>query len=249
MVQGATENCEFEHQVFEKALENGPLAVAARFEPCQPCLVLSTGGSTGLPKSILHCSETLMYAVEHFATATDFTERDVHVAMMPYGHAAGSVFEIYMPLLRGASILTLAKWQVESVASAIEAYGGTYFITMGAHGFDLLTLDEAGRAKLSSVRLVTSGAGPDALFEQGERELGFEIVRVYGCSECPGHAIGRPGDTPDTRLRHDGVPFDGMEFRIVDSVGEPVAIGEAGEYQCRGPNLFMGYARQFLGYR
>jgi acyl-coenzyme A synthetase/AMP-(fatty) acid ligase len=227
----------------EDAAATGPLADKVPHDPCQPCLVLSTGGTTGHPKSILHCSETLVYAVRHFALACDFTERDVHVAFAPYGHAGGSVFEIYMPLLVGASILPLNRWRPQPVAEAIHRWGGTFFITMGTHIFDLLSLGRDGRSLLEPVRLVTSGAGPDSLFEQGEEKLGFPIVRVYGCGECPGHAIGRLDDPPEIRLRQDGIPFPGLETRIVDTVtGEPVADGAPGEYQVRGPNLFMGYA-------
>jgi acyl-coenzyme A synthetase/AMP-(fatty) acid ligase len=244
MLQGESDP-DGSRSTLESAAVSGPLAAKARPEPCQPCLVLSTGGTTGRPKSILHCSEALVYAARQFAAATDFTEDDVHVAFAPYGHAGGSVFEVYMPLLKGASILPLARWKAEPVAQAIERYGGTYFITMGTHIFDLLGLGPAAKPLLRSVRLATTGAGPDSLFEEGERELGFKLVRVYGCSECPGHAIGRLDDPPEVRLRQDGIPFPGIEHRIVDSQsGEPVFDGTPGEYQCRGPNLFMGYAGQ-----
>jgi len=228
----------------EEAVRTGPLLDTVRPAPCQPSLVLSTGGTTGKPKSIVHCSETLVYAAKHFGAATGYTESDVHVAFAPYGHAGGSVFEVYMPLLYGASILPIARWRPQPVAEAIERWGGTYFITMGTHIYDLLTLEPEMRSCLRSVRVVTSGAGPDSLFEEGERKLGFPIVRVYGCSECPGHAIGRLDDPPEVRLRQDGVPFPGLEHRIIDPSGNPVAEGHAGEYQCRGPNLFMGYAGQ-----
>jgi cyclohexanecarboxylate-CoA ligase len=226
----------------EAAAASGPLAEPSAHGPCQPSLVLSTGGTTGRPKSILHCPEALVYAARHFAAATGFTERDVHVAFAPYGHAGGSVFEIYMPLLHGASILPVGRWRAAPVAEAIERWGGTYLITMGTHIFDLLALGPDARRQLRSVRLATSGAGASALFEDGERELGFPIVRVYGCSECPGHAIGRRADPPEIRLRQDGIPFPGIEYRRVDLVsGQPAADGQPGEYQCRGPNLFMGY--------
>jgi acyl-coenzyme A synthetase/AMP-(fatty) acid ligase len=149
-----------------------------------------------------------------------------------------------MPLLYGAAILPVGHWQPELVAEAIERWGGTTFITMGTHIFDLLTLGKDKRSCLRSLRVVTTGAGPDSLFVEGERELGVPLVRVYGCSECPGHAIGRLNDPPEVRLYQDGVPFPGVQYRIVDATGAPVADGEIGEYQCRGPNLFMGYAGQ-----
>lgn len=228
----------------EDAATSGPAINTERPTPCQPCLVLSTGGTTGKPKSIIHCAETLVYAARRFGADIGYLESDVQVAFAPPGHAGGSVFEKYMPLLHGAAILPVGHWRAEVVAQAIERWGGTTFITMGTHIFDLLTLDKDMRSCLRSLRVVTTGAGADSLFVEGERELGVPLVRVYGCSECPGHAIGRLDDPPEVRLYQDGVPFPGVQYRIVDANGEPVPDGGLGEYQCRGPNLFMGYAGQ-----
>jgi acyl-coenzyme A synthetase/AMP-(fatty) acid ligase len=244
MVQGEGPQSEAFSSKLEQAVLDGPPIDSVRPAPCQPCLVLSTGGTTGTPKSIVHCTEALVYAARQFGAATAYSERDVQVAFAPYGHAGGSVFDVYMPLLFGASILPIGRWRAEPVSEAIERWGGTYFITMGTHIYDLLGLEPRLRARLRSVRVVTSGAGPDSLFEDGERKLGFPIVRVYGCSECPGHAIGRLTDPAAVRLRQDGVPFPGLEYRILDPSGAPAPHGRAGEYQCRAPNLFMGYAGQ-----
>jgi acyl-coenzyme A synthetase/AMP-(fatty) acid ligase len=244
MVSGEGPELETISLRLEQAVLDGPLVDSVRPAPCQPCLVLSTGGTTGKPKSIVHCTEALVYAARQFGEMSGYSERDVQVAFAPYGHAGGSVFDVYTPLLFGASILPISRWRAEPVSEAIERWGGTFFITMGTHIYDLLGLEPELRTRLRSVRVVTSGAGPDSLFEDGERELGFPIVRVYGCSECPGHAIGRLADPASVRLRQDGVPFPGLEYRILDPSGAPAPAGRAGEYQCRAPNLFMGYAGQ-----
>jgi acyl-coenzyme A synthetase/AMP-(fatty) acid ligase len=207
------------------------------------CLILSTGGTTGVPKSIVHSSETLVYAARRYGAAIGFSEADVQVAIAPYGHAGGSVFEMYMPLLYGASVLPIPRWRPQEVAETIERYGGTFFIAMGTHVYDLLALEPDAGPRLGSVRLVTTGAGPDELFVNADREL-FKVLRVYGCSEAPGHALGRLDDPPEIRLHQDGIPFAGMQWRIVDTDGNPVAPGTIGEYQCRGPNMFMGYYGQ-----
>jgi acyl-coenzyme A synthetase/AMP-(fatty) acid ligase len=167
----------------EQAVLEGEPIDSVRPQPCQPCLVLSTGGTTGRPKSILHCTETVVYAARRFGDALAYSERDVQVAFAPYGHAGGSVFDVYMPLLFGAAILPIGRWRAEPVTEAIERWGGTCFITMGTHIFDLLGLDASLRSRLRSLRVVTTGAGPNSLFEEGERELGVPMVRVYGCSE------------------------------------------------------------------
>jgi cyclohexanecarboxylate-CoA ligase len=225
------------------AIAGGRVADPIEHDPGHPCLILSTGGTTGLPKSIVHSSETLVYAARNFGAAVGYTEADVHVAIAPYGHAGGSVFEMYMPLLHGASILPIARWQPREVAETIERYGGTFFIAMGTHLYDLLALDPSPAPQLRSMRLVSTGAGPDELFVDADREL-FRVARVYGCSEACGHALGRIDDPPEVRLHQDGIPFAGMEWRIVDPAGNPVPPGTIGEYQCRGPNMFMGYYGQ-----
>jgi cyclohexanecarboxylate-CoA ligase len=229
----------------EAAAASGPATDPTELDPGAPCLVLSSGGTTGQPKSIIHCSNGLVYAARCFGRATDYSESDVQVAFAPYGHAGGSVFDVYMPFIFGASILPLGRWQALSVAEAIERWGGTYYITMGTHVFDMLGLDPSADRLFRSVRLITSGAGPDELYENGEKRFGFPIVRVYGCSETPGLAIGRPSDPGEVRWHRDGVPFPGLAYRLVDvDSGEPVAKGKAGEFQVQGPNLFMGYFGQ-----
>jgi acyl-CoA synthetase (AMP-forming)/AMP-acid ligase II len=225
------------------AIASGRLADPVEHDPGHPCLILSTGGTTGMPKSIVHSSETLVYSARNFGAAVGYSDADVHVAFAPYGHAGGSVFEMYMPLLHGASILPIARWKPRDVVDAIERHGGTFFIAMGTHLYDLLALEPSPGPQLRSMRLVSTGAGPDELFVGAEREL-FPVARVYGCSEACGHALGRVDDPPEVRLHQDGIPFAGMDWRIVDTAGNPVPAGTIGEYQCRGPNMFMGYHGQ-----
>jgi cyclohexanecarboxylate-CoA ligase len=229
---------------FDVCATSGPLMEQRDPDPGRPSLVISTGGTTGRPKSVLQSENALVYAARSFAAATEFTEADVHVAFGPYGHASGSVFEVYMPLVHGASMLPISRWRALPVAEAIARWGGTYCITVGTHMFDLLGLEPGTEPLLRSLRLVTSGAGPDHLFEDAERRFGFPVVRVFGLSECLGHAIGRAGDAPEIRLHRDGVPFAGVEHRVLDPLGAPVPLGTPGEYFCRAPSLFMGYFGQ-----
>ena len=226
-----------------EAIAHGPAIDPVEQDPGRPCLVLATGGTTGMPKSVMHSSETLVYAARHFGRAVGFGPDDVHVAIAPYGHAGGSVFEMYMPMLHGAAVLPIARWKPREVADAIERYGGTFFIAMGTHVYDLLALEPSAAPQLRSIRCIATGAGPQDIFVRCDREL-MPVVRVYGLSECAGHALGRLEDPADVRVRQDGVPFAGMDWRIVDPQGDPVPPGTVGEYQCRGPNLFMGYYGQ-----
>jgi acyl-CoA synthetase (AMP-forming)/AMP-acid ligase II len=229
----------------EAAAASGAELEQRAWDPGRASLVLSTGGTTGRPKSVVLCENALVWAAREMAVACGLTERDVHVAFGPYGHASGSLFEVYMPLLLGASVLPIARWRPLPVAETIAEYGGTYCITVGTHMFDLLELEAGTEPLLASMRLILSGAGPDHLYEGVERRFGVPIVRCYGLSECMGHAVSPLRDPPELRLRFDGVVFPGVESRIVDpETGEPVAPGIVGEYVCRAPSFFMGYLGQ-----
>ena len=231
-------------RTLEQSALSGPLMEQRDPDPGRVSLAISTGGTTGRPKSVLHCENSMIYASRRFAAATDFTQSDVLVAFGPYGHASGSVLEVVMPLLCGASILPNRRWKALPVAEAIARYGGTFCITVGTHMFDLLALEPESDGMLRSLRLVTSGAGPDQLFVDAERRFGFPIVRVFGLSECVGHAVGRPSDPAELRLHRDGVPFEGVDWMVRDAAGAPAPLGAAGEYLCRSPSLFMGYFGQ-----
>jgi acyl-CoA synthetase (AMP-forming)/AMP-acid ligase II len=232
-------------QTLEDACRSGPEIDQRARDPGRPALALSTGGSTGIPKSVVHCEQTLLYAARRFGQGTEFSGADVYVAFGPYGHASGSLFDVHMPLLFGAPIIPNARWKAQGVAEAIARWGGTYCITVGTHVFDLLALKPDSDPLLRSMRLVVSGAGPDHLFEDAERRFGFRVVRDYGLSECLGHAPGRPSDAAHVRLHQDGVAFPGTEYRISDpQTGAAMPRGKPGEYVVRGPSMFMGYFGQ-----
>jgi acyl-coenzyme A synthetase/AMP-(fatty) acid ligase len=233
-----------DHPTLETLAVEGPAANPVAVHPTAPSLVLATGGTTGTPKSILHCADSMIYAARNFAKAVEYTEDDVTVAFAPYGHAGGSIFDIYLPLIHGAKVLPLSRWRATEVAPLIARWKGTFFVTMGTHVYDLMQLPESDDHLLDSVRVITSGAGPDTLFEAAQKRYGFTIVRAYGCGEAPGHAIGRPSDPVELRVFKDGVPFDGIVTRVTGPDGGEVPNGVVGNYECRGPNLFMGYVGQ-----
>lgn len=231
--------------MLEQAAIDGPHCRPRAADPGRPSLVLSTGGTTGRPKSVVHCDNTLLYAAREYARATEFTDRDVVVAFGPYGHATGSVFEMFMPLIHGAPIQPNPRWRAPAIAQAVARWGGTFCITVGTHMYDLLALPPRADSQLESMRVVASGAGAPHLFADAERRFGFKVVRGYGLSECLGHARSRPSDPPEQRLRDEGTPYPGVECRLVDSEsGDQVSRGVAGEYLCRAPSLFMGYHGQ-----
>jgi acyl-CoA synthetase (AMP-forming)/AMP-acid ligase II len=98
---------------------------------------------------------------------------------------------------------------------------------------------------MSSLRLSVTGAAavPVEMINRMRAELGFEtIVTGYGLTECTGIAtMCRHDDDPITISTTSGRAIPGIEVRVVDESGAPVATGEPGEVVVRGYNVMRGF--------
>jgi long-chain acyl-CoA synthetase len=97
---------------------------------------------------------------------------------------------------------------------------------------------------LSSLESVTSGAAPLPMevLRQWEQRTGSVVLEGYGCTESTaGMTVNRRGDRKPGSV---GLPFPGVEVRVVDERDEEVPRGETGEVVCRGDNVMTGYWRQ-----
>jgi acyl-CoA synthetase (AMP-forming)/AMP-acid ligase II len=212
------------------------------FEPAEvtqtdtgaPFLLLSTGGTTGPSKVVMHSENAAVYAARQYAEKCELSPGDRVLSTGPFGHASGTVFTLYAPIIAGASVLPVARWDPRQTSGAVAAHGVTWGLASGTHIYDLLQLDDEHVEMWSSVRGLSAGSGSDERYAAAERRFGFRVHRMYGLTECLGHAI-MPADAPDeVRMLRDGRPFDGVECFIEGD-------GDQGEYLVRGPSLMLGY--------
>jgi benzoate-CoA ligase len=97
-----------------------------------------------------------------------------------------------------------------------------------------------GRERLA-LRLCGSAGEPlpPPLANSWQEKTGVEILDGLGSTEMLQTFLSnRPGDV---RYGTTGKPVPGFELRIVDDEGNPVAQGELGELQVRGPTGAAGY--------
>ncbi|XVQ11050.1 class I adenylate-forming enzyme family protein [Spirillospora sp. CA-255316] len=209
-------------------------AEVGRTDPGAPFLLLSTGGTTGPSKVVMHSENAAVYAAAQYAERCGLTSRDVILSTGPFGHASGTVFTLYAPIIAGASVLPAARWEPRATSRAVDRHAVTWCLLSGTHIYDMLELDDEHVALWSSVRGLSAGSGSDERYAAAERRFGIRIRRMYGLTECMGHAV-MPVDAPqDVRMARDGLPFDGVECFIEGG-------GDTGEYLVRGPSLMLGY--------
>jgi len=105
----------------------------------------------------------------------------------------------------------------------------------------LLKDDRLNRDTTKHMRLFVSGSAPllAETHREWEQRTGHALLERYGMTETnmntsnPYRGARIPGSV--------GLPLPGVELRIADSDGNPVASGEIGMIEIRGPNVFQGY--------
>ncbi len=67
------------------------------------------------------------------------------------------------------------------------------------------------------------------------------VAQLWGMTEMQAGIFTRPGDNVELAATTAGRPAPGVEVRLLDDDGSPVAAGELGEFQVRGCSVFTRY--------
>jgi acyl-CoA synthetase len=207
----------------------------------EPCLVLFTSGTTSKAKAAVHSSRTLLAETRQLADAWALGWEDVAYMAAPLQHITGVLNAMTIPLLVGACAVLAERWDPEQAVSDMTRHRVTY--SAGATVF-LQELTDAARCagvQLPLRNFACGGAAvPRAVMECSE-EQGIPASRVYGMTELPTVTVMNRGYPFDLRADTDGAIAPGVQVRVVETDGKPLAAGSAGELLVRGPEQMLGY--------
>ncbi|MFK4091321.1 acyl-CoA synthetase [Streptomyces anthocyanicus] len=211
-----------------------------------PTLVVYTSGTTGPPKGAVIPRRALATTLDALADAWQWTGEDVLVQGLPLFHVHGLVLGILGPLRRGGSVRHLGRFSTEGAARELND-GATMLFgvpTMYHRIAETLPADPELAKALAGARLLVSGSAalPVHDHERIAAATGRRVIERYGMTETLMNTSVRADGEP--RAGTVGVPLPGVELRLVEEDGTPIAAldGESvGEIQVRGPNLFTEY--------
>ncbi|MFI6464630.1 acyl-CoA synthetase [Streptomyces sp. NPDC050528] len=211
-----------------------------------PALVVYTSGTTGPPKGAVIPRRAIAATLDALADAWEWTGDDVLVHGLPLFHVHGLVLGILGPLRRGGSVRHLGRFSTEGVARELND-GATMMFgvpTMYHRIAETLPDDPELVKSLGRARLLVSGSAalPVHDHERITSATGRRVIERYGMTETLMNTSVRADGEP--RAGTVGVPLPGVELRLVEEDGTPLALydGESvGEIQVRGPNLFTEY--------
>lgn len=214
-------------------------------DPDDVTIIMSTSGTTGTPKLVLHTHRgTVGGTLQAIAAAMGIDSRDVLFAPSPLAHASGLQYGVRLAVALGTTLLLLDRWEAERGADLIERYQATWALGATPFLYDLSKLSDEARGRLGSLRVFACGGAPipPSIAQAAKEALpNVRICPVWGMSETGMVTVVRPGDPEEKILSSDGRVAAGWELRIQTVDDQNAAPHELGEIQVRGAALFHGY--------
>ncbi len=204
--------------------------------------ILYTSGTTGRSKGAMLSHDNLLSNAATLRDHWRFTSADKLIHALPIFHTHGLFVASNVTLLSGASMFFLSKFDADEALRLMQ----TATALMGVPTFYVRLVQHPGltREATAKMRLFVSGSAP--LLSETHRSFsektGHAILERYGMTETNMNTS-NPYDG-DRIAGTVGFPLPGVSVRVTDpDSGTPVADGETGMIEVKGPNVFKGYWR------
>nr|WP_233213554.1 o-succinylbenzoate--CoA ligase [Mycobacterium sp. QGD 101] len=168
-------------------------------------VVVSTSGTTGVPKGAMLTASALTASAE--ATHARLGGPGQWMLALPAYHVAGLQVLVRSVIGGTVPVAMPAGFDAAALVSAVSSMGsGRRYASLVAAQLAKVLVDEAATAALAGLDAVLIGGGPmPAGLAEKAAAAGISVVRTYGMSETAGGCV------------YDGVPLDGVRVRIDDS--------------------------------
>ena len=207
--------------------------------------VLFTSGTTGNPKGAMLTHSATVRAYDAWSTVVGLRAGDRYLVVNPFFHSFGLNAGIVASLVKGATIIPHAVFDVDAVMKRAAEEQVSMLPGPPTIYQSILDHPHVAEFDMSSLRLAVTGAAPVPveLIRRMRAELGFEtIVTGYGLTEATGIAtMCRHDDDPETISTTSGRAIPDVEVRIINDEGAEVPRGEPGEVVVRGYNIMRGF--------
>jgi acyl-CoA synthetase (AMP-forming)/AMP-acid ligase II len=218
----------------------------AEVGPADELVVVSTSGTTALPKSVVHTHGSLVRHAYILARHRGVRSTDRIYSPMPFFWVGGLTMVVLQALSTGAAILAQDVFEAGSTLALLERERATFISCWAQASQAMADHPDFTKRDLSSVR---GGTLLEAL-PVDRRTSDLELMpNLLGMTETGGpHTMVEVPDTPlPPELRGSfGIPLPGVvQHRIVDSAsGVEATPGQEGDIQVRGLILMNGIYKQ-----
>ncbi len=205
-----------------------------------PCNIIYSSGTTGLPKGIVHTQAIRATYCTTFASA--FRMRPESVVM----HAGSLVFNgglvtFFPSFFLGCRYVLLPKFDATTFIETVVRERVTHVMTVPSQLTAILDSPACTREALASLEMLCSVGAP--LHREHKERLRAvapdALYELYGLTE--GFITILDRTDYDRKIDSVGTPTYFNEMRIVGDDGRDLPAGEVGEIVGRGPMMMPGY--------
>jgi cyclohexanecarboxylate-CoA ligase len=209
-------------------------------------VLMFTSGTTGSPKGVMHCLNTLMACDVALAERFGLDGSDTMLVCSPVGHMTGFAAGMLLGFKIGATVVFQDVWEPKRGVSIMFEESVTYSAGAATFLSDMCEAVACGLPKPPKLRkFLCAGAPiPPALIERVYRELDLSVCSLWGMTESLASTLTEPERALEKSSRTDGRPLEGVAVKIVRRDGTPAAIGETGALKVRGAQMCLGYYKR-----
>jgi malonyl-CoA/methylmalonyl-CoA synthetase len=212
-------------------------------------MILYTSGTTSRPKGVVTTHTNVAAQIKSLVEAWEWSANDRILLCLPLHHVHGIINVVGCALWSGATCEMLPRFDANAVWDRIAGGELTLFMAVPTVYTKLIAAWDAAsparRAELSQacsrLRLMVSGSAalPVSTLQRWQEISGHTLLERYGMTEI-GMALSNPlrGERVPGSV---GTPLPGVEVRLADEYGTPVAPGSPGGIEVRGPAVFAEY--------
>jgi fatty-acyl-CoA synthase len=205
-------------------------------------LIVYTSGTTGRPKGAVLKQSALIANAENGRVAFGITRDHLTLGVLPLFHVGGLNITATPTLLAGGCVRLHPAFDPARWLADVAAFRPTTSILVPAMIVAVTNHPDWASTDLSSLTYLVTGSSeiPLKLLHQF-LDRNVPIGQVYGLTETSPIAIVQRRADVFTHVGSTGHAAALTRFRIVDSEGRDVPIGDEGEIVVAGPNIFDRY--------
>lgn len=212
--------------------------------PKDPCTIMYTSGTTGLPKGVVNSHNAYMATGRATVAALDITAQDRIMVFLPLFHVNPQMYAVMSALTAGACLILLPRFSASTFfddAIRLGATGCTYVGTV----LSILVARHEGVRRDHRIRFLFGGGAPKPVWQAIEERFGIQVHEAYGMTEVGGWTTGNT--VRSKRFGSCGQPRPDLEVCIVDADDRPLPPGSIGEIVVRPrepDTILLGYYRK-----
>jgi len=211
----------------------------------EECAVVFTSGMAGRALGARLSHRSLMANARQTIHVAGFSRQTHVLALLPFSHLFGLTGTLTGPLMAGAAVSTVARFNPIVTAERLAAGDITFVSGVPAIFAGLLSVIDrrGGTLALPDSLLCICGGAPlaEELQDRWFAATGQELRQGYGLTECAPVALFNRVGLPNRRGTL-GVAMPDCEVTIRDTVTSvELPLGDTGEICVRGVSVFSGY--------